>query len=472
MATLEVTDLISMLQMVEANKKGHKDWYPGAMAKGAGMGRRDVPPAPEGSDHWLYGNGLFSFCGDNDIVSLLIRDESFLNWLNWVPNMEKNRFIKTLSWVGPDGSNWEARTPTHGTWHSDVCTPPHSVEWGKCELLMTKGRYGRCGQTISATEVIEKYCNIEPIYRIDGSVVDNEAEWQLALAGMVLKDDVSQHLITGDSANENQMDGLEKLIRTGYADARNQYPCSQVDSIVVDWANAGVSGLEVLLGEIINRIKQRAKAQGGINASRDMAIMLPSVLRDCLVNLFACEGPCGSGIVAAAGAININSTARADRDRYLTGGANGDGWIPINGEPISFLINDWIPFQSCVGGGADSYSSDVYILTRRIGAREVLRGEYLDLTKAQNLLGEWFGKQFRVTDGGKFLVYSKVDETCFNTCLITRPGLFLSAPWAQARITDVCCTKQLKPLSPDISTEYFEDFDELYKAEAPSGFQM
>lgn len=431
---------------------------------GAKVGWGGVTANP-GAYDTIYGTGLFNLCGDNDVISTLVEDDNLLRWLQWLPNNERTRFVKMLTWRGPDGSSWDVLTPTVGYLAAD-CDEPNSVEWGKCETSMTKGLYGRCGQDIAMVNIGYKYCDKEPIYRIDGSVINNDAEWQVALASAVLKNDISQHLITGDASVTNQFNGLENLIKTGYVDVQTGEPCSQVDSIIYDWANQPIAGLAAVLAEIIARIKLRARSAGGVNVSQDITIMLPSFLRDCLVAEFACSGPCASGDGSTVMVIQADATS--NRDRYLVGGANGDGWIPINGEPVSFLINDWIPFQSCPGGGAGSYVSDIYVLTRRIGNRTVLRGEFQDFSDGAAAMARAMGSNVvRVTDGGRFVVYSKMDELCFNTCLVTRPGIYLSAPWVQARITDVCCSTNLAPLSPDSASEYLLDWDELYPAANP-----
>ncbi len=444
---LDVQDLITALQAMQRGGRSQP-------------GFRDFSSMTPNSPT-IYGQGLFALCGDNDIVSALVRDESLLNWLQWLPNNEASRVVKILSWYGPEGAHDHSTTIGY---LSDKCARPNSVEWGKCEIYFQKGLLGRCGQEIAAVDIGYKYCNAEPIYRMNGTVINNEAEWQLSLASTVLKDDISRMLITGNASTSGQFDGLEQIIAEGYSDYRTGYVCTHVDPIVQDWAYAGVSGISTLLFEIIERFRLRARALGGLNAS-DLVIMLPAFLRNCIVNEFACEGPCGS-MLTANGAVNINATARGDRDRYLIGGQYGDGWIPINGTPVSFLVNDWIPFTSCVGGAG--YASDIYILTRRAGARTVLRGEYQNFGPSAAELARNFGaNQFRVTDGGKFLVYSNNDETCFNTCLLTRPGLYCSAPWLQARITNVCCSTELTPLSPDITSEYFLNYEDLYQTSVP-----
>lgn len=427
------------------------------------MGGRDVleaDPAIGIYGNHLQGQGLFALCGDNDIISLLVRDEGFLNWLRWSKNNFVSRPVKMLSYVGPDGT--AAHSVTAG-WLADDCEVPNSVEFGKCEIDFIKGLYGRCGQDISAITLGERYCDKEPIYRLDGTLINNDAEWQAAMASMVLRDDISEGLVTGNSSTDGQFNGLEQLIDDDYVDFRTGLRCSQADSLVIDWNNAGVAGLIGVIAELVARIRMRARGLGGI-APADMVIMTTSFLRDCIVDLYACEQPCGDGS-AGNPIMVIASDAIANRNRYLAGGAYGDGFINVNGINISFLVNDWIPFASCPSGGADSFVSDVYILTRQVGPRQVIFGEYQDMSQAASTLSRIFGGGYRVTDGGRFIVYGRADELCFNECIVTRPGLVVSAPWAQARIANVCCSVDaVTPLSPDPDSQYFLDYAHLYSA--------
>jgi hypothetical protein len=467
--TIKVADLIEALKYLDTKKtmrQGRRDDF---NVTGAGLGQT-----------W-YGNGLFSFCGDTDIVSLIIRDEALLNWLQWIPNNDIHRIVKAVTWAGPDGVEFGGQGCTSGAM-TDICARPESVQWGKCEYRLGKGLYGRCGQPIGAMNQGLRYCNAEPIYRVNGTLIDNDAEWQIALAANVLKDDLSRDLIIGDSANDGEMDGLEKIIKTGYTDYRTGKSCNQLDSIVKDWANGDVDcSLLDCLAEIIERIIRRSKSVGVIDTVNDMALMVPTFLRNGLAKTAACcVSPCGSGAHDQAYMWVDGRQVRSDYNDYLQGGAFGDGWIPINGRRISFLINDWMPVASCPGGGANSYVTDMYVLVRRIGNRTVLRGEFQDLNPSAALMREYFGDSYRITDGGKFLLWSVKDNLCFKTCLITRPGLYLSAPWAQARITDVCCSMSCeKPESsepcgtsgPDFNVnEYFPGWQTLYEAAPPEDF--
>ncbi len=466
---ISVEDLIKALDYASKNKMN--------------AGYRDDFTVTQGNlgETW-YGNGLFSFCGDNDIVSLVVEDRAFLNWLQWIPNNEIHRVVKAVTWRGPEGVEFGGDGCTSGAM-TDICARPNSVEWGKCEYQLGKGLYGRCGQPVGALNQGLRYCNAEPIYRVNGTLIDNDAEWQIALAAGVLHDDLSRDLIVGNSANPGEMDGLEQLVREGYSDYRTHLKCDQLDSIVKDWSNASADcALLDCIAEIIERIIRRSSSVGSINVATDMVIMVPTFLRNCLAKQAACcTSPCASGAHDQAYIWIDGRQVRADYNEYLRGGANGDGWIPVNGRMVSFLVNDWIPFASCPGGGANNYVSDIYILTRRIGNRTVLRGEFQDLRASAALMQEYFGDNYRITDGGKFLLWSVKDNLCFKTCLVTRAGLYLSAPWAQARITDVCCSVSCEqPQSsepcgtagPDNHTnEYFPGFDNLYAASHPADFE-
>jgi len=411
----------------------------------------------------LYGGGLFSPCGDNEVLSALVSDDAFAQWLRWRRNNEVRIIVKVYSWRGPEGAS--DNEPTGG-YLTDKCAVGNGIEWGVCEICYWKGEYERCGQDIAVTELDERYCERMPLLRIDGSVIDNNVEWQASQAGQILKDDISQHLITGSVATLYQMDGLENIVKEDWVDCRRNQVCSHVDSVVVDWGNASVSGIASLLQEILRRLRLRAREMGGFS-DNDVIVMLRSETRDCLVDEFACESPCGTGS-AGNPVTNIVLDARQARDRYLVGGQNGDGYIPIAGHVISFLVNDWLPVSSCPGGGAGSYVSDIYVLVRRIGNREVFYGVYHDMTKPVNIVNE-YGAGFQATDGGKFLIRGRFDEACLQTCVRIKPALICEAPWCQARITNVCCTNTLAPITPSERDEYGIDWDLLYPVTAFSG---
>jgi hypothetical protein len=53
------------------------------------------------------------------------------------------------------------------------------------------------------------------------------------------------------------------------------------------------------------------------------------------------------------------------------------------------------------------------------------------------------------TDGGRIIGTTEVDNLCYKTKAWIRPRLVNRAPWLQARIMNVQCSRILDPLSPD-----------------------
>ena len=83
-------------------------------------------------------------------------------------------------------------------------------------------------------------------------------------------------------------------------------------------------------------------------------------------------------------------------------------------------------------------------------------GQYIDMAQPAAAFAEKSGyTEYRATDGGKFLSYWKTDETCTQAVMMMRPNIYLSAPWAQARIQSVAAHRPLQPIQPDPTSAYF-----------------
>jgi len=86
----------------------------------------------------------------------------------------------------------------------------------------------------------------------------------------------------------------------------------------------------------------------------------------------------------------------------------------------------------------------------------VFYGQYQDFAKtlsgvpAENLV---FGA--RVTDGGRFLSYSKSVNECFNESVLFKPRLKLAAPWLQGRLTNVCAPFDIPPAVSTPGDDYW-----------------
>lgn len=407
-----------------------------------------------GSGRQMYDHGMWGYCGEDEVLSAYVDGSPFQNWLGWVGERYERNNVKILTHYAPEGR--EAGSVTSAVL-ADECAEPNSVEWGRCEIDLTKGLIARCGEEVAAVNIDYGYCEEQPIYRIDGVLITDDAEWQAALAAKVLAQDLEEILIAGNRANTNQFDGIARLVKTGYTDCRTGATCPNVDSTVVDWDSDGLAGsvnghgsIIEKIKDIVRRFKLRSRGHPQVDFVNDVVIMLPTFLRDCLVDYWAQYGG-----TLVSGTVQISADiVWQNRQAYIQGGKFGNGWVPVDGTPISFLCNDFLPIGSGFAGGN---LGDIYILTRAIGGIPILYGVYQDFTKAGQALAARFGAdRFKITDGGRFIVYQKItNETCFNTCIILRPGLKVKAPWLQARIYDVGCEVQFEPISKDPDSDYF-----------------
>jgi len=413
----------------------------------------------------LYAScGLFSVCGPDSVLSRVITDDQFTEWLGFRENHDEYQFIKTLDWVGPYGT--ADHDPTHAA--GDACDDPASVEWGTCEFLIEKGLLRQCGDPLDITKVGERYCDKQPLYTIDGMQIDNDIEWQSILSGLVLNGELNRYLIVGNKAVDGEFDGLEQLVNTGYVDVHTGQACTPVDSIVSDWNYAAMSA--TLLERIfayIRRIKMRAKKMGGV-ARDDMIIMLPSFLRDCLMETWVCYGICDE-----TGDSTSRWETRDRNERYVGKGTYGDGYITVDGVDVDILTNDNIPLTSV----APYFCSDIYILTRRLGNIPVMFGQFQDMRLGdralQNAMGTQGFTKYITTDMGRFIHWVKTDNLCIQVCSAIKPALYLAAPWAQARIDNVCCQVQ-GGLSPEIpqSCQYFYGGYPPYESFCPESYMI
>jgi len=396
-------------------------------------------------DETIYGCcGLFSVCGPDAILSRVITDSKFSEWLGWQQNNDCYQFVKTITWIGQEGTAAHNVESAAG----GACDTPPSVEWGTCEYLLQKGLLRQCGQPIEITVVGERYCDKQPLYTWDGQRINNDLDWQAIMAGIVLQNEIDRLAVVGNHSVTGEFDGLEQLVNTGYVDVHTAQPCTPIDSIVSDWGSTVMSAaLITRIIAYIRRIRQRAASRGGIRPE-DMVIMMPSFLRDCFMTQWACYGICSE---------DADSTSRwetRDRDeKYRGGGLYGDGYITVDGVDVSLLTNDWIPWTS----SAPNLCSDIYILTRRIGNLPILYLQWQDMNQGVAEMTRQAGyTHFTTSDGGRFIHWVKTDELCIQVCLAIKPALFLMAPWAQARIDNVCCATEggLDPEVP-LSCNYF-----------------
>jgi len=397
----------------------------------------------------IYGCcGLFDMCSDADLMSLTFEGASpFLDWLGWERTdvcVIKKNFITFTRAEGAQGEE----TPG---WLANPCADPHGVEWGTCDFTLTDfARLRRQGPTRDITKTNLRYCEAQPRYRLDGTRIEDDREYDMVIAVEVLMQDLKDMVVAGNATTDGQFDGLERLIRSGYTNSAGRQ-CTSMDSIVLNWNNNGMDGgagitwngaavaatydFIAVLRAVYKRIRHRIRLAPSLAAQRlavgDIVLVLPEDFVDCILDAYTCWSVCDSD------ADQINTLeARRFRDN-LMGGMFGAGRIFLDSFEIPVLPYDWGLIK-----GPSHF--DAYLLTGSVGNVKVLQGQYNDMEPVSAKRADRY-----MTDGGRLLTWREDDHTCEEQIVEMQPRLLAWAPWAQARFQNVVCNVPGGPLSAD-----------------------
>lgn len=423
----------------------------------------------------IYGRySIFDPCAPGDVFGLQVETRGLMNWLGWRVNKYYRRHVSFITWYGPEGLT----AGTASTGAGAPCDAPEGWEYGACGYdLCHTSWYHREGDPLDPHTIVQERCETSPRYRLNGVKITDDVEWQMNGIMGVLAQDINRDLVHGNHANAYEMDGLEALVRTGYRDNQTGQPCPQIDSILVDWAYDDLDGAANgygnffdYLDEVITDIEWKASAFGTIKQT-DMIILTSRFMATCLLDAYACYTTCGVTSVNDITDQALRAQQRKLR-RDLNGGPLYDGSVAVgfitlkSGRRLPIIVDDAMDITKPNA----YYCTDIYILTRRIGNVDVLYGEYLDLRTYENRVKK-VDKNFRVrTDAaGRFAIKGKEDNWCHSVMIGTSPEIYIAAPWAQVRISDVCCDRKRKPLVGDpFQPDYLPGGRPMYPASSVS----
>ena len=401
---------------------------------------------------------FFARC-ENELMSLHLGGRmGILDLFNWNTS---NVYTKTFNYITYVRPNYSGGNPTPGHL-SDPCADPNSFEFGTSSITLEGfGRYGRMGPV---REILAptKYCETDPQYRLDGSVISDEFEWDMRFIMDVLKQDLFRDIIVGNASTPGQFDGLQQWINTAY-------DTELLKSMVFNWAGNNIEGdgggtithngvamsnqspnlIDVLLA-VFRRFRERIKWSPMLNtqelSGRNMVLVGPTFLLECILDAYTCWSVCEGGEYNPVNLMTYE--ARNFRDS-LNGGRYGGGFIRLDGQVIDLYPYDWETIHGENRG-------DLYFMTLSVGDQQLWEGEHLNATSAAGQMIEAGHDQYFSTDGGRIIGVTDVDNLCRQTKLWIRPRLINRAPWLQARIMNVECARMLDPLSPDpIATSFF-----------------
>lgn len=408
----------------------------------------------------LFGcDPLFDICTDEALMSLSFEGSApFLDWIGWERTnicLIKKAFV---NFVRPDR---DGGNPSEG-WLADPCEDANSFEVDYCDFTISDfARLRRKSPTRDITKVDIDYCRVQPRYRLDGSPITDQLEYDYRLAVEVLLQDLKNMVINGNKTTPGQFDGLDRLIKTGYADSDGSL-CPMMDSIVINYNNNQILGttnngvtwngnavsntfnLMQIITDAVRRIRQRIKWAPALSAQRmqvgDIILVLPEGFAPCFLDAFNCWDFCD-------GEEQMLSSKEARQNRNeLNTGLYGAGHITIDGLEIPLMPYDW-------GGMIESGQTfNAYILTGSIGNVKLIQGQYNDLEIAARKRGD----KFAATDGGRLLNFQEDEKTCVVQYAEMQPRLISWAPWANVKIENIrCYTPSGSVISADPESNYF-----------------
>ncbi len=413
----------------------------------------------------------FDACADAIFALSMQGRLGLLDWFGFHPTQDCYRSVEFINYIRPEQSGGSC-TPGY---IDNPCSDPYGIEIGACKLTVEDfGLVGRAGPTRSVNQP-KNYCKTRPRYRLDGSVVDNEIEWDMLFTMETLLGDVRRLIVTGNSAVPGQFDGLQQWVATGY-------DCEMLDAIVIDWAQNGMGGgagitwngvpqtigfnfVDALLAvhrHIMDRISWAPAFAGSIGRPQDvdMVIIGPSFLIRCLLDEYACWSVC-----PGAQYEEVVKAAKEIREfrQTLNGGRFGAGRIALDGHDIDCAYYDWGLINS-------QNTGDMYLLTGQINGVRIWEGEFLDANEILSQFGSTLGVSpdnlFSV-DGGRVLGGTEWENLCYRIKLWQMLRLFCLAPWMQARFMDVACAHFGPTISPDACDTCFYPETCFTPAECP-----
>ena len=427
----------------------------------------------------LYGcSGLFGLCGPDDIIGLSMRDDPLVDWLGFYPDVVCEKSIKGLTYIDQAGT---AAGSVTGTVYGNACDDPPSSEKGVCEYYIGDFATLRgCGESVNVGNLGVHKCDKQPVYTLPiegvGPVrIDNDLDMETIAGAQLVKHELSRELVTGDKNVTGQFDGLANLVKTGYVSIQGNR-CEAMDSWVVDWGNDDMLGAVNLHGSIVTKVRDiwrniRWRIQQsalGMPAEGDVVLAMPYWLAFQFLDEWAFWS-FKNGTGASGKQIMFDGYALRDyRDKY-SGGLYGAGYIQIDGFNIHILQHDWAP----IAQNAPYFCGDIYLLTRNLGGRQVLMGQYVPTNIGADAVSNVAGfPYFNVEpmQGGRALRWVKFDNACVMPCLLYRPRLYLETPWCQGVIQNVCVATQFTPNSPDPQSSYFVEGNKVKAGTMPQYF--
>ncbi len=403
----------------------------------------------------IYENGPFSVLTE-EVTSLCASGGSPL--LQWMPTRSmaaRKHKVSHLNFIAPGGFTGAETYPEWlaGIEIGECGYGPAGADWNGFEYEMDSGSFSFTTKPMKLYEDGGiNYYEEQPLISVRSApgqppgsmVIQNDADWALALTLMNMESHMSYVADFGDSANSvMEWDGLDMINRPGYAQARivGSGHAQWADPV---WVNAaGVSSLGQILQTIrliVRTIRKRARQRNWQIALGDMVLYMDGAMWDNLLEAQAAGAMFNfTNVYGFDGRVDLDTFERRIEATRAAQAINVDGVL------IPVLVNDnlgaGVDMTVDDGEGGEitvpAVIGDIHLLTRRAGGMTFWFQEYLDWNMLDYPAAAWSEDRFTMQGGIVRAGYVSEASKCYYYFMEMVGRMVCTMLPMQARIANV-----------------------------------
>jgi hypothetical protein len=240
-----------------------------------------------------------------------------------------------------------------------------------------------------------------------------------------------------------EYDGLDRMVKTGYADPSSTLVAPAVDSRVVA-ISATLAGSHVAtISNLYRTLKMRAELVGKPNVQ--FCICINPRMKYPLIDIWACN------YQTARCDPTVQTTARVDQGRVteLREQMLNGGYLLIDGEPVPLMTNFGVP--AAFHSTANTWTSDLFICPlfdpdggsgmQANGVEYMTYRQYFPMDNTDALrLNEIGFQDIRVSNGGLYMIGRKLVGMSVEYLIAMQLRLMLDYPFLAGRADDITYT--------------------------------
>jgi hypothetical protein len=412
--------------------------------------------------------GVFNLPGvEPDMWSLVRRPKGLAGKLPIVKSRYTSNFYGLPIYVAAGSGAEPANDCAPGPNPGDLNIAYQSFPFGKVIRTTTPVDVNRVGQLVNNAEpldlrIINAASDSSPFVpdpARNPTFLTSELGLKYWTLGIEFERQVESDIFTGDPTNNNALTagrqyfaGLDKLINTGKIDANTGVAVPALDSLLVNWAGADISGTVTLGGRSADIVSTISAIINYLEAtSMETNIQNPEWELNGRYDLFyalTAIWPCSYLTNGCTTAVNTGGTSMVFvsgseqvgmRDEMRTG-----QFLWINGRRYAWNVTD----QNTETTTAGRRSSDIYFTPMSANGRRPLYLESFPFDNEQinEFVNTIPGQMWQSNNGLYFWTFDKT-QYCVTLTAKVQPRLILRLPQIAARLRNVGYTALIPTLT-------------------------